>query len=633
MPGMNVQMRSVRSIFRDDYAIGAFQRGYSWEHENVAIMLRDFARAFERRRRSEVSGDYYLGTVVTHAREGYRHIIDGQQRLTTLLLLLIWAAHELRDIDRRLAGLLLSLIVHQGPRGACFAIDVDERISVFRALFDDPSLNQGLELENDTDRIIVDRFHTIAQTFPENLKGDQFKKFVEWMLDHVQMAVVDVEKESDAYTIFETTNDRGQKLGSGQLTKNLLQSQISDTDLREDALVHWTKTMRDMQRFGMGGDRDFFQEWLIARHAELPVVSGRVNDPDLIEDDHFAWIKANMIRLNLLHPDECYRFMRYEMAAMADAYVRVRESGEFPRRGWDSLYFLNQLGITWARESRMVMLSTVDVNTSLEDTIAKLRAAATFMEIFSARYYWSNVQNNRLTPEAQTFLQRTAALLRSAREVEHAVEILQDQLDVWPMTFRTNMEAGLPPAKGAGPRARKVTHTLLARMSACFDEAFGQLGAYPHYELRSQNRGYTIEHVLPSEGGRGGLLGGSDKNHQRKRNRFGALLLVSAIDNQRLGDAPYSAKRELYQNMTRLARTFHPSFYEGNTQDRLDQLGLNFRYYSDFTANDVDERQEAYIRLAELTWNLDRVAFVARRNAEEDSRVHALPPWPSEDML
>ena len=150
MPGMNVQMRSVRSIFRDDYAIGAFQRGYSWEHENVAIMLRDFARAFERRRRSEVSGDYYLGAVVTHAREGYRHIIDGQQRLTTLLLLLIWAAHELRDIDRRLTGLLLSLIVHQGPRGACFAIDVDERISVFRALFDDPSLNQGLDLNGRT---------------------------------------------------------------------------------------------------------------------------------------------------------------------------------------------------------------------------------------------------------------------------------------------------------------------------------------------------------------------------------------------------------------------------------------------------------------------------------------------------
>ena len=629
---MNVQMRSVRSIFKDDYAIGAFQRGYTWDHDNVAIMLRDFGRAFERRKRSEVSGDYFLGTVVTHSRDGYRFIIDGQQRLTTLLLILIWAAHDLREADRRLTGQLLSLIVHQGPRGASFVIDVDERISVFRALFDDPSLSQGLELENDTDRTIVDRFHTIAQTFPENLKGDQFKKFVDWMLEHVMMAVVEVEKESDAYTIFETTNDRGQKLGSGQLTKNLLQSSINDTDLREDALEHWTKTMRAMQRFGSGGDRDFFQEWLIARHADMPIANGRSNDPDLIENDHFAWIKANMIRLGLGDADECYRFMRYEMAAMADAYVRIRERGDFPRRGWCSLYFLNQLNISWPREARMVMLSTVDVDSSLEDTLAKLRAAAAFMEIFSARYYWHNMQNTRLAADAQAFLQRTAVALRGAREVDHAVELLVDRLDTWPVTFRTAADAGLP-SKSTGPRARKVIHTLLARMSACFDEAFGQLGAYAHYELRSQNRGYTIEHVLPSEGGRGGFLGGGEKTYQRKRNRIGALLLVSALDNARLGDAPYTAKRDLYQNMTRLARTFHPSFYEGATQERLDQLGLGFRAYTDFAIGDVDERQEAYIRLAELTWSVDRLPFVARRNAEEDSRVYALPSWPHDDMV
>src|SRR5262249_2632775 len=162
---------NVRSIFRDDYAIGAFQRGYSWDHENVEIMLRDFARAFERRQRPEVSGDYYLGTIVTHVREGYRHIIDGQQRLTTLMLLLIWSYHELKERDRRFASAIGQLIVHQSPEGASFAIDAVERESVFRALLEDPSLSHGVELENDTDRTIVDRYLTIGLSFPETLKG------------------------------------------------------------------------------------------------------------------------------------------------------------------------------------------------------------------------------------------------------------------------------------------------------------------------------------------------------------------------------------------------------------------------------------------------------------------------------
>lgn len=629
MSGMTAQMRSVRQVFKDDYAIGAFQRGYTWDHENVAILLRDFARAYERQRRPEVSGDYYLGAIVTHTREGYRHIIDGQQRLTTLQLFLIWAFHELRERDRRMTGVLGSLIVHQGPRGPSFAIDVIERESVFRALLDDPTLSQGIELENDTDRTIVDRYLSIGLSFPENMKGDNFKRFVEWMLDHVQLTVVDVEKESDAYTIFETTNDRGQKLGSGQLTKNLLQSYIEDPDEREDALAHWTATMRAMQRFGMGGDREFFQEWLVARYADMPVQSGRANEPDLIEDDHFAWLQTNVSRLGLLNSRECYRFMRYEMAAMADAYVRIRERADFPRRGWSSLYFLDQLQIGWAREARMVMLATVDINVSLDETLAKLRAAATFMEIFTARVYWNNPQNNKLSGDPMTFLERTAVRLRGARRVEEAVAVLCEQLESWKTDFRSNAETGLP-IKNAGPRPRIVIHTLLARMSACFDEAFGQLGAYAHYELRSLNRGYTIEHVLPSDG-KGGLLGGSEK-HQRKRNRIGGLILMSALDNQRLADLPYAAKREHYQHMTRLARTFHPSFYEPAARARLAQLGLDFKPYDNFTINDVDERQEVYVRLAELTWSLERIPFVARPNAEEDPRVYALQPWPDDVM-
>jgi hypothetical protein len=625
---MTVQMRSVRSVFRDDYAIGAFQRGYSWDHENVAILLRDFARAFERQKRPEVSGDYYLGTIVTHTREGYRHIIDGQQRLTTLLLLLIWGVHEMKDRDRRLAHLLLTLVVHNGPNGAGFVIDVADRESVFRALLDDPSLSHGYDAATDTERTIVDRYHSIGLSFPETLKGDVFKRFVEWMLDHVTMAVVDVEMESDAYTIFETTNDRGQKLGSGQLTKNLLQSYIDDLDWREDALAHWTATMRAMQRFGMGGDREFFQEWLVARYADMPVASGRPNEVDLIEDDHFAWLQSNASAMGLLRSEECYRFMRYEMAAMAEAYVRIRERADFPRRGWSSLYFLDQLQVGWAREARMVMLATVDVDSSVDDTLAKLRAAATFMEIFTARYYWNNPQNNKLTSEPLQFLERTAVRLRLAREVEDAVAVLWEQLDGWPMDFRSNTETGLP-QRNAGPRPRIVIHTLLARMSACFDEAFGQLGGYAHYELRSSSRGYSIEHVLPSDPTRGGILGGAAA-HQRKRNRISALVLVNAIENQRLADLPYAAKREHYQNMTRLARTFHPSFYDANARLRLKQLGLEFRPYDSFSAADVDERQEVYIHLAELTWGLGRLPFVARPNAEEDPRVYALPPWPDE---
>jgi len=622
VPGMTVHMRTIRQVFRDDFSIGAFQRGYTWDHDNVGTLVRDFARAFERRRAPSVSGDYFLGTVVTHTRDGYRHIIDGQQRLTTLLLLLIWVYHEIEGRERRLEGVLRSLIVHATPQGDAFAIDVSEREQVFAALYDDPEFTGRLKLENDTDRTIVDRYSTISDSFPDALRGDQLKKFVEWMIDHVQMAVVEVDAEADAYTVFETTNDRGQKLGSGQLMKNFLQAEILDTDLREEALSHWTATMREMQRFGHGGDRDFVHEWLVARHADIPPRQSKASEADAIETDHFSWLKTNAPRLGLTNQDTCYRFMNDEMLCMADAFFRVRDHAEFPRRGWDSLYFLDQLKIAWTPKIRMVMLATVDHTSSVAVTAAKLRAAATFGEIFAARYFWQNYATNRLQSQSKAFLERTAVMVRDAQTVDDTVAILVQQINSWDVTFRSNTEAGLP-SKSAGARVRNIVHTLLARMSACFDEAFGQSGAYPKYELRSANRGYTIEHVLPQNGSRG--MFSSDKSYLRRRNRIGALVLVRAVDNQVLADNEYVLKVEAYKTMTRLARTFHESFYTDDAKAVLDALDLPFRPYDDFAASDVAERQDIYLRLAELTWSPDRIGFSGRPDAEEDSRSYALP--------
>jgi len=341
-----------------------------------------------------------------------------------------------------------------------------------------------------------------------------------------------------------------------------------------------------------------------------------------LETDHFSWLKDNAPRLGLNNPDIAYQFMNDEMLSMADAFLRVRGHAEFPRRGWDSLYFLDQLKIAWISKIRMVMLATVDHTSAQAVTSAKLRAAATFGEIFAARYFWQNYTNNRLQAQSKMFLERTAVMVREARTVDDTVAILEQQINGWDTDFRSNAEAGMP-SKSAGARTRNIVHTLLARMSACFDEAFGQTGAYPKYEIRSANSGYSIEHVLPQNGARG--IFKSENNHARRRNRIGALVLVRAVDNKALADKEYVLKVEAYKTMTRLARTFHESFYADDAKAVLDELELPFRPYDEFTTSDVAERQGIYLRLAELTWSPDRIAFAARPNAEEDSRSYALP--------
>lgn len=621
MAGISGQMRTVRQLFKDDYTVGDFQRGYTWQHEHVATLVRDLASAFERRRDSEVSGEYYLGAVVTHNRFGYHHIIDGQQRLTTLLLLLTWLMHALDPIDKRRSQALSQLVLHSANGRDAFPIDVEERQAVMKGLYDDPARAERLALNTDTARNLLDRFATIAETFPDELRvSARLKQFTEWLLDSVIVAKIEAEKEADAYIIFETTNDRGQQLGAAQLLKNFLQAQIDDLDLREHALQRWTGAMRELQRFGPGGDVTFIHHWLQARHADLPTPPNRPGDLNRIEQDLFAWIKANAARMGLGDGPSCYRFMHDEFAVMADAYTRARAAEEFPQRGLDSLFFLSNLRIGWMPLARALVMAGVDPLTPLEDNLAKMRAAATFAEILAVRLAWQPGLSTAYGKN-RVVLERAIAAARH-RSVDKVVAALTEEIEALPIDFRTNMEIGLP--RNAGARARNIVHTLLARMSACLDEAFGDHGAYSRYEVRSPAaRGFTIEHVLPNEGSEKGMFE-SEAGYAKRRNKLGALLLIRRRDNEALDDADFATRRAAYRELTRLSKTFHPDFYTDEATRILGELDLPFTAPDRFGPADIEARHEAYVRLAELTWSPQRIAFAARPAAAEDSRVYAL---------
>ena len=283
MPAITCRTRSVRQLLSDNYTVGDFQRGYTWEHEHVETLIRDLATVYENRKDPDISGEYFLGTIVTCRTKGVYTIIDGQQRLTTLMLFLIWMKHEFESFDRRRESQLNGLILHSTPRGENFVVDVSERDPMMRALYEDQGLIQSISPGNDTERNIIHRYISIAETVPMELRGERLRGFSNWLLDRVFVARVETEKLKDAYTIFETTNDRGQKLGYSQLLKNFLRSNIVDDDARDEALGRWQAIMRDLQSYGPGTDVKFIETWLIARYAALPPSSGDA------ENDRAIW--------------------------------------------------------------------------------------------------------------------------------------------------------------------------------------------------------------------------------------------------------------------------------------------------------------------------------------------------------
>ena len=76
--------KNIAEIFRDKYVIPLYQRNYAWREDEIVQLLQDIFVSFK----SNSKSHYYIGSlVVLKRRNGIFEVIDGQQRLTTLSLI------------------------------------------------------------------------------------------------------------------------------------------------------------------------------------------------------------------------------------------------------------------------------------------------------------------------------------------------------------------------------------------------------------------------------------------------------------------------------------------------------------------------------------------------------------------
>src|ERR1700693_2965616 len=135
--------RTVRELLAGrKYSIDYYQREYKWQRKQVTELLEDLATKFqesheEGNERSAVAeyGHYFLGSIIVSDKDGEKFIIDGQQRLTTLTLLMIHLQHQLQDEEQlEQRGQLAELIFSQKFGKRSFNLDIPERTDCMDAL-------------------------------------------------------------------------------------------------------------------------------------------------------------------------------------------------------------------------------------------------------------------------------------------------------------------------------------------------------------------------------------------------------------------------------------------------------------------------------------------------------------------
>ncbi len=269
---IDAQAKSVSDLLSNKkYAIDYYQREYKWETKQITELLEDLETKFldnyeDGHSRIEIERykHYFLGSIIVSNRDGRKYIIDGQQRLTSLTLLLIYLHNLQRDRNEQVD--VSNLIFSEKFGKKSFNIDVDERVECLEALYNNQPFNTNGSPESVHN--IAARYDDIVSNFPEALKKDALPYFVDWLKENVDLVEITTYSDDEAYTIFETMNDRGLSLSPSDMLKGFLLANIINADERAKANDLWKNRLLELSKLGKEEDADFFKAWLRAKYAE-----------------------------------------------------------------------------------------------------------------------------------------------------------------------------------------------------------------------------------------------------------------------------------------------------------------------------------------------------------------------------
>ena len=600
--------RTIRELLAGHrYSIDYYQREYKWQTKQVTELMRDLAAKFlesyePHHERPDVAdyGHYFLGSIIISDKEGVKFIIDGQQRLTTLTLLLIFLQRQLEDAEQR--GQLADLIFSQKFGKRSFNLDIPERTACMEALYSGREL-VAQELPESLANIMA-RYGDIDEYFPDELRGKRLPYFGDWLIENVHLVEITAYSDDDAYTIFETMNDRGLSLTPADMLKGYLLAHVTDDEDRLRAGRGWKERITALAEVGKDEDADGIKAWLRSQYAETIRDRKRgalPEDFDLIGTEFHRWVRDHEERLGLEKSSDFVRFIDRDFAFYGYWYEQLRRAADRLTPGLECVYFNAEHNFTLQYP---VLLSPLGVDDENQTIRRKLRVTAAFLDILIHRRIWNWRAIDYSTMQYAMFL-----VMRDIRGLaaEDLAQLLLQRLDAETETFQSNESFRLH-----GMNGRQI-HRLLARMTD-FVETQSELPShYVDYARRGGKDGFEIEHIWADHPERHEDEFAHPSEFAEYRNRVGDLLLLPKSFNAAYGDLPYEDKLVHYDSQNLLARSLGELAYERNPGFRRfrERTGLPFTAHAHFRKSDLDNRQALYGRLAEYIWNPRRLEAAA----------------------
>lgn len=565
----NTENRTYRQLLGNGltYRIPRFQRDYSWGEEEWEDLWADIQSTLP----ADGEPAHYMGYLVLQTADNRIYeVIDGQQRLTTISLIVLAAMR------------LLKKLADERKNADSNRARLDQLRATYIGYLDPVTLTtrNKLSLNRNNDSYYRDYLVTLAEHLPQRgfpasthalrkgfewferrlrdqVKGDAdpgkaLAQFVETMSDKLFFTVITVADQLNAYKVFETLNARGVRLSATDLLKNYLFSVLA----RGDETTH---EMDELER-----------RW--------EAMVGRLGSESFPDFLRMHWNS----RRGFARQTELFKVMRSRIQDRAAVFSLLRDMDE----DIDTYLALTQPeGSQWrpdwkqsAQELRMFsvrqpypMLMAAKRNLPDADFGDLLRATV----VIAFRY---NVIGAQHTSE-QERVYHAAAIQLHRQEATTLGQVLLTLRPVYPNDDAFRADFAEKVIKTTQSRNAKIVRYILCKLEK-------QAGGT---EFDADSPSYTIEHVLP-QSPEDGWDAFNDRDLETFVYRLGNMIMLESGKNKEIGNKPYADKRPVLQQSGILLTR---RLAEENTE---------------WTPERLDARQKQLAHLATSVWRIAQLA-------------------------
>ena len=256
MSKLNVDQKTIKDLFQNkksDFLIPDYQRPYAWGESECRTLWDDifsFAIPDEGKTEFDSNSEYFLGPIVTFRNnEEKSEVIDGQQRLTTLMLLLRAFYSKFGHMQDK-----ASVSTKQNIEKCLWKTDEFgepdmSQLKIDSEVATDNDKEEFLEIlrTGNVTKEMKSRYASNFRFFQESI-DDFLSKYPTYfaylptrIMNNCILLPIEAESQDTALRIFSTLNDRGKPLSDADIFKAQFYKYFSKLGKKEEFISKWKK--------------------------------------------------------------------------------------------------------------------------------------------------------------------------------------------------------------------------------------------------------------------------------------------------------------------------------------------------------------------------------------------------------